>query len=75
MKYTKEYLKKCVDDAANPRQELHEVYKNRVKVMLRHAIGEYLYALNERVDENMDINEWTAQWIDKFVEDSFRGVG
>lgn len=77
MKYTKQYLKKCVDNAANPREKLHEAYKERMKIVIRYAIDQYWDDFHEALGENPDMSSpdiaiWYTQWIDKFVEERFR---
>lgn len=67
MKYTKAQMQKFLEESANPREELHSTYKQKMKDILLRAISKYLHD-SEGIPQSYD---YKIIWIDQFVEAHF----
>lgn len=68
MKYKKEYLQKILDKAANPTEEIHEIYKNSLKSIIFDALINFLVEFESWDLDEEDYEEMVKAWISDYVE-------
>lgn len=68
MENTIEYLKNLLEEAENPRDELHLAYKEMLKQIILDAICDYIIQVTEEGPDPAEAPEWTFQWVSDYVE-------